>query len=190
MAAMSIFPICIIASKARLAAARSGSAIAAIRARGVICHDSPHLSLHQPHALSWPPLPTMAFHKRSVSAWSSVATKRKSFRVLEGGAAVQPEARYAHDSELDRQDIALLAGRVVAGRHPVVVGVDHPHVRRARENRLGFVELAGAAPAPACADVTHSSAKESTGRVERVDNGHAGGPEVPNVAARHAEPVA
>ncbi len=50
--AMSIFPICIIASKARLAAARSGSAIAAVSARGVICHDRPHLSLHHPQALS------------------------------------------------------------------------------------------------------------------------------------------
>jgi hypothetical protein len=30
--------------------------------------------LHQPQALSWPPLPTIAFHRRSVSAWSSVAT--------------------------------------------------------------------------------------------------------------------
>ena len=47
--------------------------IAALSARGVICHDSPHRSLHQPHSLSWPPLPTIAFHKRSVSAWSSVA---------------------------------------------------------------------------------------------------------------------
>jgi hypothetical protein len=45
-----------------------------MRARGVICHDKPHLSLHQPQALAWPPLPTIAFHKRSVSAWSSVAT--------------------------------------------------------------------------------------------------------------------
>ena len=36
--------------------------------RGVICQDTPHLSLHQPHALSWPPLPTMAFQERSVSA--------------------------------------------------------------------------------------------------------------------------
>ena len=68
MAATSIFSICIIASKARLAAARSGSAIASVRARGVICQDRPHLSLHQPHALSWPPFLTIAFHKRSVSA--------------------------------------------------------------------------------------------------------------------------
>ena len=52
IAAMSIFLICIIASKARLAAARSESAIAAVSARGVICHDKPHLSLHQPQALS------------------------------------------------------------------------------------------------------------------------------------------
>ena len=61
MAAMSIFFICIIASNARLAAAASGSAIAVVRAIGVICQDNPHLSLHQPQALSWPPLPTIAF---------------------------------------------------------------------------------------------------------------------------------
>src|SRR3569623_3522728 len=52
IAAMSIFLICIIASHARLAEARSGSAIAAVRARGVLCHDRPHMSLHQPQALS------------------------------------------------------------------------------------------------------------------------------------------
>lgn len=73
IAAMSIFPISIMASNARMATAGPGSAIAAVRARGVICHDSPHLSLHQPHARSWPPFPTIAFHNRSVSAWLSVA---------------------------------------------------------------------------------------------------------------------
>lgn len=40
----------------------------------VICHDNPHLSLHQPQALGAPPLSMIAFHRRSVSAWSSVAT--------------------------------------------------------------------------------------------------------------------
>src|SRR6185312_559387 len=70
--AMSIFFMVIIASKARLAAARSGSETASIKARGVICHDRPNLSLHQPHSLSAPPLPTIAFHRRSVSAWSAV----------------------------------------------------------------------------------------------------------------------
>src|SRR5690606_18580632 len=61
MAATSILPISIIASNARLAAAGSGSLIACVNAMGVICHDTPHLSLHQPQALSSPPLPTMAF---------------------------------------------------------------------------------------------------------------------------------
>jgi hypothetical protein len=61
IAAMSIFFICIIVSNARLAAAESGSVSAFVRAIGVICQDNPHLSLHQPHALSWPPLPTIAF---------------------------------------------------------------------------------------------------------------------------------
>jgi hypothetical protein len=65
---MSIFPIFIIASNTRVATAGSGSAIPAVRARGVICQESPHLSLHQPHALSWPPFLTIAFHRRSVSA--------------------------------------------------------------------------------------------------------------------------
>jgi hypothetical protein len=50
---MSIFFIGIIASNERFAAAGSRSESAAIRARGVICQDTPHLSLHQPHWLSW-----------------------------------------------------------------------------------------------------------------------------------------
>src|SRR5207344_1914894 len=61
IAAISIFFMCIIASNARLAAAVSGSVTAFVRAIGVICQDNPHLSLHQPHALSWPPLPSIAF---------------------------------------------------------------------------------------------------------------------------------
>ena len=61
MAAMSILFIVSIASNARLAAARSGSVTACVSAIGVICQDKPRLSLHQPHALSWPPLPTIAF---------------------------------------------------------------------------------------------------------------------------------
>jgi hypothetical protein len=39
----------------------SGSVIAFVRTIGVICQDNPYLSQHQPHALSWPPLPTIAF---------------------------------------------------------------------------------------------------------------------------------
>src|SRR4029078_7180865 len=58
--ATSIFFIGIIASNARLATAPP-AAIASVSTRGVICHDRPQRSLHQPHWLSWPPLPTMAF---------------------------------------------------------------------------------------------------------------------------------
>ena len=55
------FFIRIIASNARLAAAGSGSVMAFVRAIGVICQDTPHLSLHQLHAPSLPPLETIAF---------------------------------------------------------------------------------------------------------------------------------
>ena len=61
MAAMSIFFMVIMASKARLAAARSGWVVARVSCTGVICHEMPQRSLHQPQALSWPPWPTMAF---------------------------------------------------------------------------------------------------------------------------------
>ena len=61
MAPMSIFFMVIIASNARLAAAGSESVVASNSARGVICQDRPHLSLHHPHALSAPPLLMIAF---------------------------------------------------------------------------------------------------------------------------------
>src|SRR5229473_6319684 len=60
IAVTSIFFMPIIASNARFASSPQ-AASASVKTRGVICQDTPHLSLHQPHALSWPPLPTMAF---------------------------------------------------------------------------------------------------------------------------------
>jgi hypothetical protein len=60
MVAMSIFFIGIIASKTRFASAPP-AASASVSVRGVICQERPQRSLHQPHALSWPPLPTIAF---------------------------------------------------------------------------------------------------------------------------------
>ena len=60
IAAMSIFPIVIMESMARFAAARSGSVVASSSTRGVICQEKPQRSLHQPQALYWPPLPTIA----------------------------------------------------------------------------------------------------------------------------------
>src|SRR6202012_3727440 len=56
IAAMSIFCMVIIASNARLAAAVSLLVVASMRARGVICQDKPHWSVHQPHWLAAPPL--------------------------------------------------------------------------------------------------------------------------------------
>jgi hypothetical protein len=91
IAAMSILRMPIIASNTRFAVAGSGSASASVRARGVICHDRPHLSLHQPHALSSPPLPMIAFHRRSVSAWSAVATwTEKASLCLKAGPPLRP----------------------------------------------------------------------------------------------------
>ena len=51
MAATSIFVMVIIVSNARLASSPP-AAIASVSTRGVICHDTPHLSWHQPHALA------------------------------------------------------------------------------------------------------------------------------------------
>ena len=60
IAATSIFFMSIMTSKARFASAPP-AASASVSTRGVICQERPHLSLHQPQALSSPPLPTMAF---------------------------------------------------------------------------------------------------------------------------------
>ena len=60
MVAMSIFFIGIIASKARFASPPP-AASASVNTRGVICQERPQRSLHQPHWLSVPPLPTIAF---------------------------------------------------------------------------------------------------------------------------------
>jgi len=59
-AATSMFFIVIIASKARFASAPP-TASASVSVRGVICQERPQRSLHQPHALSLPPFPTIAF---------------------------------------------------------------------------------------------------------------------------------
>ena len=86
IATMSIFVIVIMASIARFAAASSWPFIASSKARGVICQEKPQRSLHQPHALSSPPLSTIAFQYRSVSDWSSVRTMKltASFRTKFG----------------------------------------------------------------------------------------------------------
>src|SRR4029077_5929105 len=54
-AAMSIFFILSMASMTRFAFFASGPATSWTRIEGVTCHDSPYLSLSQPHIDSWPP---------------------------------------------------------------------------------------------------------------------------------------
>jgi hypothetical protein len=49
-----------------------------VRAKGIICRNILNLSLHQPQALSAPPLLTIAFPYRSVSAGSAVATDNEN----------------------------------------------------------------------------------------------------------------
>jgi hypothetical protein len=48
------------AAKARRASSPP-AAMASVKVRGVICQFTPQRSFHQPHSLSWPPWPTMAF---------------------------------------------------------------------------------------------------------------------------------
>lgn len=52
--------IVIIAAKARLAVSLSEDVVSSRSRRGVICQEKPQRSLHQPQALSAPPVPTMA----------------------------------------------------------------------------------------------------------------------------------
>src|SRR5438128_10115582 len=66
MVATSIFFIGIIASKARFASAPP-AASASVSTRGVICQERPQRSLHQPHWLALPPLPTLALQYHTVT---------------------------------------------------------------------------------------------------------------------------
>ncbi len=112
---MSIFRIVIIASNARLAAAVSGPVIAFVRAIGVICQDNPHLSVHQPHALS---LAAVADDRVPVMIRFGLVgvrdLKRECPVVLDVGSAVEPETGNAHDGELDRQHVPFLPRRKVS----------------------------------------------------------------------------
>src|SRR3954463_3908208 len=111
---MSILRIVVIASNARLAAALSGLLLARSSARGVICQEKPQRSLHQPHSLSCPPLPTMAFHI-TVGLFLVVGQDHEADRLigLKIGSAVQADERPAEHGELDREFGALRSTRKV-----------------------------------------------------------------------------
>ena len=114
---MSIFLIVIIASIARLAAARSGSFIAAINARGAICQLKPELVL-APAALAL--LAAVADDRIPVAVGFllRVGEHLEGDRLVERefGAAVQPEERLAQHGELHRQHVAGLAVGIIARR--------------------------------------------------------------------------
>jgi len=117
IAAMSIFFIPIIAANARWATAGSGSEIAVVKARGVICHDKSPLVL-APAARAF--LATVSNNRVPQAVRFSLVVrrnlKRKSLAVLERGSPIQAQAGDTHHSELDRQDIALFACGIVTGR--------------------------------------------------------------------------
>src|SRR3954447_2979909 len=106
----------IIASNARFASSPP-AAIASVSTRGVICQETPHLSLHQPHALSWPPLIADDGVPVAVSLFLIVSgdLEREGFVMLERGPAIEAKTGDAGDGEFDRQHVARLAGRIVAG---------------------------------------------------------------------------
>ena len=116
IAAVPIFRIVIIALITRLAAARSGSAVASSSARAVICHENPRRSLHHPHILSWPPLLTIAFHIRSVSVWSSVRiTKLTVFIGDELRPAIETDKLPSTSGECNDAFLAFGAGWHIHG---------------------------------------------------------------------------
>src|SRR3954468_22303760 len=100
---MSILRMVIIASNARLAAL-SGLLLARSSARGVICQEKPQQSLHQPQALSCPPLLTMGA-PITVGLFLVVGQDHEADRLisLEIGSAVQADERPAEHGELDRE---------------------------------------------------------------------------------------
>ena len=72
---MSSFFMSIIAAKARWAAALSGELIISPMAAGTICHETPNLSVSQPHATSAPPCDS--FCHRSSSLKVPVRSQKK-----------------------------------------------------------------------------------------------------------------
>src|ERR1043165_7871807 len=80
-AARSSFLIVIIACMVRFAFSGSGSVMKLPITAGAICHESPYLSLSQPHWPSCPPSAVSAFQYLSISAWSRHVTRNDTASV-------------------------------------------------------------------------------------------------------------
>jgi hypothetical protein len=90
MAARSISFMSIIALKARLASAPT-AAMASVRTRGVICQLTPHLSLHRPQTLFFPPLPNGVPVAVGLFLIFHCYLKGEGFAVLEHGAVIEAD---------------------------------------------------------------------------------------------------
>jgi hypothetical protein len=135
IAAMSIFFICIIAARARDAAAVSASLANRGRISGTICHDTPNLSLSQPHMLSLPPSASRADHRPvGLRLIFRQHADRGGGRVLEHVSGGQDHHRRTGKGELDDHGIVRAA--------VIDHGVD-PAVRQEAD-----VELRRVDPAP------------------------------------------
>ena len=114
--ATSIFFIVIIASNARLASAPPAAIASVSDARRDLPGDAPFVLA--PAALAF--LAAVADDRVPVAVGLLLVVggdlEREGLAVLERGAAVEADAGNAGNGELDRQHVALLAGRVVARR--------------------------------------------------------------------------
>lgn len=113
IAATSIFLMPLIASNARFASSPP-AASASVSTRGMICQDTPHLSLSSRthsrgrHCRRW--------RSRAVSLLLVISgdLEREGFVVLERGTAVETNTGDADDREFHCEHVARLAGRVIA----------------------------------------------------------------------------
>src|SRR5204863_4181235 len=103
----------IIASNARLASSPP-AAIASVSTRGVICHETPHLSLHQPQGTL---LTAIADDGVPIAIGLSLIVsgdrEREGFVMFERGTAIEADTRDTGNVEFDYKHISLLTGWVV-----------------------------------------------------------------------------
>jgi len=116
----------------------------------VICQETPHLSLHQPHSLSCPP-----FADDGVPVAVGLVLivggdlEREGFVMLERGTAVKADTRNAGNREFDRQHIARLAGWVVTGERMYCKTLAAPRKRNCRIQACGTWRAPRRCPLPA-----------------------------------------
>ena len=99
---MSIFFISSITAMTRCAFSVSGSLRSLGSAVGVICHDTPYLSLSQPHGPSSPPSARLSQYESTSSLGLAAHLERDSLAEGEVRATVQRDEELTVEFELDR----------------------------------------------------------------------------------------